>query len=45
MRFEAAIEAGVHPNLIDMITKGMKYTHMSEVQEQTIRAALGGKDM
>ena len=45
MRFEEAIEAGVHPNLINTITKGMKYTHMSEVQEQTIRAALSGKDM
>ncbi|SPN99648.1 related to dead-box protein precursor CYT-19 [Cephalotrichum gorgonifer] len=43
MRFEDV--KGVHPNLIRSITEGMQYTHMSEVQEQTIVAALSGKDM
>lgn len=44
-RFEDLEKLGVHRNLVDTITKGMKYETMSDVQSKTIEPALKGTDL
>ncbi|KAK1988516.1 DEAD/DEAH box helicase [Colletotrichum cereale] len=44
-KFKDLAKLGVHMNLVDTITKGMKYETMSDVQSKTIEPALKGMDM
>lgn len=44
-RFEDLGSLGVDPEIVNAITKGMKYESMTDVQSQTIVAALDGKDL
>ncbi|KAL0944374.1 dead box RNA helicase [Colletotrichum truncatum] len=44
-RFEDLRTLGVHNNLVDSITKGLKYDTMTDVQSKTIEPALKGMDM
>lgn len=45
VRFEDLASLGVHPKLIESITKGLKYETMTPVQAKTINPALKGTDM
>ena len=45
LRFEDAINEGIHPNLIRSITRDMGYEYMTDVQEKTVRAGLRGTDL
>ncbi|TEA21814.1 ATP-dependent RNA helicase cyt-19 [Colletotrichum sidae] len=44
-RFEDLRSLGVHNNLVDSITKGLRYEEMTDVQSKTIKPALEGMDM
>ncbi len=44
-RFADMESVGVHPRLVDAITKGMGYENMTDVQSMTISPALAGKDV
>lgn len=44
-RFGDLTKLGVHPNLLDAITKDMGYDTMTDVQAKTITPALKGTDM
>ncbi|KAF3807120.1 ATP-dependent RNA helicase cyt-19 [Colletotrichum gloeosporioides] len=44
-RFEDLRTLGVHDNLVNSITKGLKYDTMTDVQSKTIEPALKGMDM
>ncbi|KAF9881818.1 DEAD/DEAH box helicase [Colletotrichum karsti] len=44
-RFEDLRSLGVHANLVDSITKGLKYENMTDVQSKTIKPALKGMDL
>ncbi|KAF6820142.1 dead box RNA helicase [Colletotrichum sojae] len=44
-RFEDLSSLGVHQNLVNSITKGLKYETMTEVQSKTINPALKGMDL
>ncbi|KAL2261473.1 hypothetical protein VTK26DRAFT_4074 [Humicola hyalothermophila] len=44
-RFPDLATLGVHPNLVNSITRGMGFTEMTDVQSLTINPALAGKDV
>ncbi|KAK6220417.1 DEAD/DEAH box helicase [Colletotrichum tabaci] len=44
-KFEDLNKLGVHQNLVDTITRGMKYENMTSVQSMTIEPALKGMDL
>lgn len=44
-RFEDLRTLGVHDNLVNSITMGLKYETMTDVQSKTIEPALKGMDM
>lgn len=44
-RFSELEPVGVHKNLVESLTKGMRYENMTSVQSMTIVPALAGKDM
>ncbi|TQN72082.1 ATP-dependent RNA helicase cyt-19 [Colletotrichum shisoi] len=44
-KFQDLNKLGVHQNLVDTITKGMKYEQMTSVQSMTIEPALKGMDL
>ena len=44
-RFADLVKLGVHPKLVEAITRGMKYEDMTQVQSLTISPALKGKDL
>lgn len=44
-RFADLSTLGVHPRLVEAITRGMGYENMTTVQSMTINPALGGKDV
>ncbi|KAK1993505.1 DEAD/DEAH box helicase [Colletotrichum falcatum] len=44
-KFADLPKLGVHEQLVDTITKGMKYENMSDIQSKTIESALKGMDL
>ncbi|KZL86602.1 dead deah box helicase [Colletotrichum incanum] len=44
-KFKDLDKLGVHKNLVDTITRGMKYENMTDVQSKTIEPALKGMDL